>query len=406
MKLILFGAGFWGRKAYSFLGEENVYCFCDNSVRGDEEKQACGKSVISFEKFMKIYREYVVIVCLGLDFCMEVCKQLDDAGVEDYLVWDMIQAAGMSADEFMEQVRDEQKLEKMYCKSYRHMAGKVGRQLRYLKRHVDITTLKPASGELRKRQLRVLDQADEFFEFTGELEIKPFLVYGNLIGAVRHQGFIPWDDDVDFGLIRTDYEKLLRFAYEKCVVLTRENGVWIDPDGNIIETAAFPELYLGKYIFHRRSDFLQVFKCGEQGHYFVMDIWVYDFYRNEYDIKDHLKWVGDVNAQVEKLESHLDKVRFIRQAYENNPMVSQEMTENFFPGIDNYYGYPGTGIKEVDSWIPSKDIFPLKQVEYEKRLYWAPKHMEVMLRYQYKDYMSFPEDMGIVTHDEDGAEAE
>lgn len=35
--------------------------------------------------------------------------------------------------------------------------------------------------------------------------IKPFLTYG-LIGAVRYQGFVPWDDDLDFGLIRNEYE--------------------------------------------------------------------------------------------------------------------------------------------------------------------------------------------------------
>lgn len=48
--------------------------------------------------------------------------------------------------------------------------------------------------ELKMLQLKILDSIDDFCKKN---EIQYFLFSGTLIGAVRHKGYIPWDDDVD-----------------------------------------------------------------------------------------------------------------------------------------------------------------------------------------------------------------
>ena len=51
-----------------------------------------------------------------------------------------------------------------------------------------------------------------FVEFCEKHNLKYFLVGGSALGAVRHQGFIPWDDDVDVALPREDYDRFIELG--------------------------------------------------------------------------------------------------------------------------------------------------------------------------------------------------
>lgn len=68
---------------------------------------------------------------------------------------------------------------------------------------------------LRKVQLTQLEIAKEIRRVCRENGIRYFLADGSFLGAVRHQGFIPWDDDMDFGMLRADYERFMQIAPEK-----------------------------------------------------------------------------------------------------------------------------------------------------------------------------------------------
>ena len=62
--------------------------------------------------------------------------------------------------------------------------------------------------ELRKLQLAELSILIDFAQFCKNHNLKYYLIGGALLGAVRYQGFIPWDDDIDVAMPREDYERL------------------------------------------------------------------------------------------------------------------------------------------------------------------------------------------------------
>ena len=66
--------------------------------------------------------------------------------------------------------------------------------------------------ELRQLQLVELDIMALFRSICEKHHLRYFMVGGTMLGAIRHKGFIPWDDDMDVGLPRTDYEKFIQIA--------------------------------------------------------------------------------------------------------------------------------------------------------------------------------------------------
>lgn len=69
--------------------------------------------------------------------------------------------------------------------------------------------------ELREEQLIELNILKEFADFCDANNLNYYLDSGTLIGAVRHQGFIPWDDDIDVCFLRKDYERFIKLMAQQ-----------------------------------------------------------------------------------------------------------------------------------------------------------------------------------------------
>ncbi len=82
--------------------------------------------------------------------------------------------------------------------------------------------------DLSEVQQIIWDMMQEILPVISENNLTYYMLGGTLLGAIRHKGFIPWDDDIDIGMPRKDYEKFLQIVQEKLPSHLELNTYWDD----------------------------------------------------------------------------------------------------------------------------------------------------------------------------------
>ena len=240
----------------------------------------------------------------------------------------------------------------------------------------------PEGSNLRMAQLRMLDMLLYIRDICDENNIQWMLFYGNVLGALRHKGFIPWDDDIDIALDRENYIKLCHILKSKkhLQFVLQDNET---DSGCYIYYSVLRDLkseYIQDYPEHKIKKYrgLQVdIFCLQEG---VIDC-LYKFmgmfaYHNIYDFAGRGK------------KDYLAKFFYKLGKYVLIP--SCDMLSSFF-GKKEFYSIQ-YGFHDITYSRWHRDIlFPPKDYEFEGYKFPLPAQPEKYCSIMYGDYMKLPD---------------
>jgi len=244
--------------------------------------------------------------------------------------------------------------------------------------------------ELRTIQVGVLNHIDEYCKVKG---LTYYLSGGTLLGAVRHKGYIPWDDDIDIMMPRGDYEKLL--------------------NEYVIEDDSYYKLFHYRY----QEDYLYPFaKIGDtrtflEGDYntgIYVDIFPIDNIPDDIKsqenivnkaiklkkIRDnkiyHLKNPKGISGYIRKIQVDLTRLKNIIYSLKDTVRKIDEnaiSSNTYHPSKHKSILAWGYGHKEI---MPSDVYKETVYVDFEGKKYPAPVGWDTYLRNIYGDYMQLP----------------
>ena len=251
--------------------------------------------------------------------------------------------------------------------------------------------------KLHEVQVEILKDIDKFCR---EHNITYFLIAGTLLGAVRHKGFIPWDDDIDIGMLRSDYEKFIKTypsdKNNKYFVQTLETdpNYWhsyakIRKKNTFMNEAKIASLNLNKEIFVDLFPFDNVKDGGYDKIKYRANI--IKVIRESIYVKRKIITLRDCRI---KFLSAIFLIFPVKTLYKFQKKLMMKYDKIETTNVACYIGEYQTRNEYL-----KKDVFlPVKKQEFAGEMFNAINKPEVYLEQIYGDYMKLPPKEKRVAH--------